>query len=201
MDTLDIRELEAVTDDLLLPWLDLFETAFPPPQRVLVSAILSILRDRAPGLGQSHHLLAASEPPGQFVGMAWYELWPKDVALLGYIAVVPERRGQGIGTRLYREIVKRISARVLFLEMEMPEEATSEQERQLALRRIQFYRRHGALRLTGIHYLQMVGSHQPLPPMHLMVHPFEPIDALVAFELAQGVFGDLVCRVGLLALE
>jgi GNAT superfamily N-acetyltransferase len=113
LDELDIRDLEAVTDDLLLPWLDLFETAFPPPERVLVSAILGILRDKASGLAQSHHLLAALEPPGQFVGMAWYELWPKDVALLGYIAVVAERRGQGIGTRFYREIVQRLSARVL----------------------------------------------------------------------------------------
>jgi ribosomal protein S18 acetylase RimI-like enzyme len=198
---LNIRELESVTDDLLLPWLDLFETAFPPPERVLVSEILALLRDKAPGLVQSHHLLAALEPPGQFVGMAWYELWPKDVGLLGYIAVVPEKRGQGIGSRFYREIVKRISARVLFLEMEMPEEATSEQQRQFALRRIQFYRQLGALRLTGIHYLQTVGPHQPLTPMHLMVHPFEPIDALEVFELAQGVFGDLICQVGPLALE
>jgi GNAT superfamily N-acetyltransferase len=198
---LDIRELEAVTDDLLLPWLDLYETAFPPPERVLVSAILGILRDKSPELVQSHHLLAALEPPGQLVGMAWYELWPKDVALLGYIAVIPERRGQGIGTRFYREIVKRISARVLFLEMEMPEEAASEQQRQIALRRIQFYRRLGALRLTGIHYLQSVGPHQPLTPMHLMVHPFGPIDALAVFELAQGVFGDLIRQVEPLALE
>jgi GNAT superfamily N-acetyltransferase len=201
LDELDIRDLEAVTDDLLLPWLDLFETAFPPPERVLVSAILGILRDKASGLAQSHHLLAALEPPGQFVGMAWYELWPKDVALLGYIAVVAERRGQGIGTRFYREIVQRISARVLFLEMEMPEEAASERQRQLALRRIQLYRRLGALRLTGVHYLQMVGAHQPLTPMHLMVHLFEPMDAPTAFELAQGVFGDSICQVGPLALE
>lgn len=198
---LDIKELESVADDLLLPWLDLYETAFPPPERVLVSEILSLLRDKSQGLAQSQHLLAALEPPGQFVGMAWYELWPKDVALLGYIAVTPEKREQGIGTQFYQEIVKRISLQALFLELEMPEEATSERQRQIALRRIQFYRRLGALRLMGIRYLQTVGPHQPLTPMHLMVHLFQPIDAQAVFELAQAIFGDMIRQVGPLALE
>jgi GNAT superfamily N-acetyltransferase len=200
---LDVREIESVTDDLLLPWLDLYETAFPPPERVLVSEIFRVLRGQSPGFAQSHRLFAALEPPGQFVGMAWYELWPKGVALLGYIAVIPERRSRGIGTQFYQEVAERVSstARLLFLEVEMPEQAVSERQRVLALRRIQFYRQLGALRLAGVRYLQSVGPHQPLTPMHVMAHPFEPIDALEAFDLAQGIFGDLIHQVGPLVLE
>ena len=35
--------IEDLHDELLLPWLDLYETAFPPTERVLISTILENL--------------------------------------------------------------------------------------------------------------------------------------------------------------
>lgn len=66
-----ITELIDPDDALLLPWLDLYETAFPPSERVLVSFYLRLLRDKRAGLQPDHHLLAAQRERA-FVGLAHY---------------------------------------------------------------------------------------------------------------------------------
>ena len=51
-------EITELGDDLLLPWLDLYETPFPPTEKVLVSDHVKVLKDKASGLEAEHHLLA-----------------------------------------------------------------------------------------------------------------------------------------------
>ncbi len=196
---LRFEELRGVGDPLLLPWLDLFETAFPPPEKVLVSNHLKALRGEADEPGE-HHLLAALVD-GTFAGLARYQVLPAHgPAYLWYLATQPERRNQGIGAEMYREILAHIAGRpagepgvrAMLIEVEMPERASTEAERRLAERRITFYRRLGALQLEGIDYLQWVGPHQAPIPMHLLFHPLAPLDADSAFELGKELFGELL---------
>jgi GNAT superfamily N-acetyltransferase len=201
-------ELTSADDKLFLPWLDLYETAFPPHEKMLVSTHLQILKAKAGGGAPEHVLLAAlantSAGGGQFAGLVRYELIPPDqAAVLWYLAVNPALRSQGLGSQIYQEILRRIEPhtyRAMLFEVEIPELQEKDAESELASRRIQFYRRQGALLLGGIHYLQSVGWHQPLTPMHLMVHPIQPLSPQEAFDLCKRVFEDTLAQTGELTL-
>ncbi len=211
-------ELTSLQDDLLLPWLDLYETAFSAAERVLVSKHLLALKGASdadePG---EHHILAALAGNASFAGLARYQVLPDlGVAYLWYLATSPELRSQGVGTKFYQEIVRRVTGpavRALVIEVEIPARASGgegaaaaaensavDAERALAQRRITFYRRQGARLLEGIHYLQSVGRHQAPIPMHLMFHAFGALDAAQAFALARSLWGEQVRQVGELRL-
>ena len=197
-------DLTSPVDDLLLPWLDLYETAFPPHEKMLVSAHLRALKAKANGSAPEQIFLAAvadtGVEAGQFAGLARYELMPPDqVVSLWYLAVNPALRSQGLGSQIYREILHRIEPgayRAMLFEVEIPELQEMGVPRELAARRIQFYRRQGALLLGGIHYLQSVGWHQPLTPMHLMVHPIQPLSPQEAFDLCKRAYQDYLAQIG-----
>jgi len=189
------RQLIEMTDDRnewLLPWLDLFETAFPPEERILVSEFLQMLRQKAAGESLPDTLLAAVEN-SDFLGLAHYQTAEEPRGVwLWYLAVVPERRCQGAGAWLYGEIVQRARAAGaigMVIEVEIPEEASDEAGRALAARRIDFYRRQGALLLQGIHYMQHAAAHQPAIPMHVMVHPFIEMTPAEGLAFARAFLG------------
>ncbi len=195
---LSITPITHLDDDLLLPWLDLYETAFPPAERMLVSFYLRLLKEKWAG----HHLLAVQRE-GVFVGLVHYVVIAEHhLAWLWMFAVTPQARNNGLGTAIYRQIVGRLPAETvaMFLEVERPDLAPTEAERRLAERRIKFYRRQGAQLLAGVHYVQSVGPHQPPLPMHVMVHPLRPMDAATAFHLARAIFGDVITQSGELSL-
>jgi GNAT superfamily N-acetyltransferase len=215
-------ELTSLQDDLLLPWLDLYETAFPAAERVLVSKHLLALRGESdPDEPGEHRLLAALAGNATFAGLARYQVLPDlGVAYLWYLATAPEVRNQGVGTKFYQEIVRRArgpavqaAMQAMVIEVEIPaqpgggegasaaaENPAVEAERALAQRRIAFYRRQGARLLEGIHYLQTVGRHQAPVPMHVMFHAFAALDAGQAFALARSLWGEQVNQVGELRL-
>lgn len=230
-DALSVVEILDRRDDLLLPWLDLFETSFPPAEKNLVSLFLQILRDKEQGLGPSQHLLAGLNVQGTLIGMAMYEQHSSPpIGFLWYLAILPSQRSRGWGAALYREVLRLLhpATEALFLEVEIPEDGTTAEamrtssaaclavspakQQMWAQRRIQFYRRQGARLLRGIHYMQSVGPHQPPLPMHIMVHPLAPreadfgrrggrMDAAHAFGLAQAVLKESIQQVGMLELD
>lgn len=204
-DDLALVEIVDINDDLLLPWLDLYETAFPPNEKLLVSNHLQLIKDKMQGQARDDFLLAAVDKARELVGIMRYELSLEHrVAYLWYLAVLPQKRGKGLGARLYRQLISRLDRsifRALVFEVEIPEEAKTEEEQSLARRRIEFYHRLGARRLNGIHYLQSVGAHQPVTPMHIMIHPLQPTDADTAFALARDLFGASITQVGPLTLS
>jgi ribosomal protein S18 acetylase RimI-like enzyme len=186
-------------ENLLLPWLDLYETAFPPNEKILVSTILKSLRNRQ---NRGTHMDAILNGNGLFIGMAMYEL-PSihPVAVLWYIAVMPDQRSQGWGSKIYHGILSQINPdiyKALVFEVEIPSETGASTD---AERRIRFYQKNGAKLLTGVHYLQSVGWHQPPTPMHIMVHPLQPLDAETAYELAYRIFGNAMQKTGTVALD
>ena len=200
---LHIVEISDPDDDMLLPWLDLYEVAFPPNERMLVSFYLRLLKEKRGGLQPDHHLLAVQRE-GVFVGLAHYVVIAEhNLAWLWMFAVTPEARNHGVGAAIYRDVARRlpVGTTAVLLEVKRPDLASSEEERHLAERRIAFYRRQGARLLEGVYYVQSVGPHQPPLPMHVMLHPLQPLDAETAFQLAQAIFGDTITQTGALSLH
>jgi ribosomal protein S18 acetylase RimI-like enzyme len=204
-DLLKYTELTSINDDLLLPWLDLLETSFPPTEKMLTSFHLGLLKRKAKGEASDHTLLAAVGDDGNLVGLLEYEVHREcEAAFMWYLAVVRELRCHGLGARIYHEAVRRLqphNLKGMVFEVEIPEEAHDEDARAYAERRIAFYRRQGARVLTGIRYLQSVGSHLPTTPMHIMVHAFAPMDPRAALRFAKCVFEDAMEQIGEPGLE
>jgi GNAT superfamily N-acetyltransferase len=200
---LRLHEITTVTDDLLLPWLDLYERAFPEAERIPVSRFLSILKARERGEEPNRHLLCALSGD-QLIGLAAFNCMPEVGALfLWYIAVPDQARGQGVGSWLYRAVVEQYGAnlRAMIFDLEDPALIDSPLAHAVALRRVNFYRRLGAHILTGIDYVQRVSDYQPPIRMLLMLHPFQPLDAPGAYALARQVVGEAVSQTADLVLD
>jgi GNAT superfamily N-acetyltransferase len=197
-------EITTLHDDLLLPWLDLYETLFPANERMLVSYYLAILRAKMGGEANHDHLLAAVDENNRFLGLMHFLTVPETQgACLWYLGVRPDLHSQGLGSRMFHELCQTLRAghvQALLFEVEMPERVETPLQRDLALRRIAFYRRQGAFLLQGIEYWQDVGAHQSPIPMHLMVCPLCSLNAEEAYGLARAVFQASVQQVGPLAL-
>ena len=197
-------EITRLEDDLLLPWLDLYEITFPPEEKILVSKFLTHLKDKAGNTTTDFFMLAAVHNHTTLAGIACYQIFPKQgAALLWYLAVASHQRNRGLGGAIYQEIIRRIDlakCAVLIMEVEIPDLCHTPETRQYATRRISFYRRQGALRLDGIHYLQFVGDHLPPTPMHILVHPIKPISPQAAFNLVYTITQDAITQTGDLTL-
>ncbi|HEX9118085.1 MAG TPA: GNAT family N-acetyltransferase [Anaerolineae bacterium] len=191
---LTLHEIRRLDDPLLLPWLALWETSFPPEERELAAEILAAVAAR-PDQDRGPHLLAATGEEDEFTGLVYYILHagPQGLAaVLAYFATAPERRNQGLGARLYRAVRDRLTALgalAVILEVEIPERAEDEARAELAARRIAFYRRLGCRRLAGVSYRQYVGDHVAPIPMHLLVDAPPSLSAAEAVALAGQCFG------------
>lgn len=205
MEAYSLTAITSLYDDLLYDWLILYETAFPPEERILIGDILKLIKKQEEGQADTHNLLALITGKGELVGMAMYELVPRLSAVYAwYLAIKPELRNRGLGSSFYQMILKDLwekNYRVMIFEVEKPEEASIAAEANLRRRRIEFYRRNGAQQLEGVYYLQSVGDHCPPTPMHLMVHLREPLSAQQVYEIARDLFGDDVRQVAPLALR
>lgn len=200
---LEFVEIDGVDHDLLPDWLDLYEVSFPPEEKVLVSSFLRLLRAKSAGRKQESCMLAALDGTGEMVGIMRFDAdSDTHIAYFWYLAIRPETRSRGLGSACFSEVLKRATEagmRALVFEVEIPEEQPNPEHRELAQRRIGFYRRQGAMLLGGIHYVHSVGPHQPEVLMHIMVRPIEPVSPREAFDMAKTLF-DGVTQVGELTL-
>jgi hypothetical protein len=204
-DQVSYLEITRLEDDLLLSWLNLYEVSFPPEEKVLVSNFLTHLKDKEKSGNSRLVMLAAVHNQTDLAGIACYQVFSEfKVSMLWYLAVASRLHNHGLGAEIYQEVVRRINptqCTALIMEVEIPELCLSLDARQLSARRIGFYRRQGAFRLGGIHYLQSVGEHLPATPMHILVHPFKPISPQIAFNLVYTITHDALTQTGELTFE
>jgi len=190
------------TDKLFDAWLDLYQASFPPEERIPASDFVRLLREKAAGTRPNSHIQAVLDQSGEFVALLRYDLGKEPgIAYLWYLAVDPAARGGGIGSECFSEVVRRAEEgrlRAVVFEVEIPEHFDNPERREFARRRIEFYRRQGALVLRGIRYIQQLPGQPPIP-LHIMVRPIESVSAQEAFEMARKLF-DNVTQVGELEL-
>ncbi|MGI6295477.1 MAG: GNAT family N-acetyltransferase [Armatimonadota bacterium] len=196
-------ELTSINDKLLLPWLDLYETSFPPEEKILVSRFLRYLDPDFEEDGVQNHLVAAVNEHGEFVGLMFYRIRSATGAFsLWYLATLPELRGNGVGAQCYLEVVRRAQEKgspFVVFEVEVPEASP---DAELARRRIGFYRRLGAKLLGGIRLVQKMGIHASEVQMNVMIHPLTSITPQQAFDIAaEYVDNEGLSQIGELALD
>lgn len=115
----------------LLQVYHLYRRAFPRSERKPFAIIRRMAR-------QGRSDLWRCEADGRFVGLAATVNSP-DLILLDYLAIVPGRRGQGLGAALMHTLLRHYGDRPLFVEIEAVENDPLHQK----LRRRQFYQRCG----------------------------------------------------------
>lgn len=128
----------------------IFQTSFPPEEQFPAEVFARRVqqkRDRA----------FAGYYNGTVALMAMLHPLPdSDLVLLGYLATDAPYRGRGIGTQFVRYILERLqqNQQYLLLELDHPEYGD---DRELRQRRVEFYRRLGAVELKNVRYV--------LPPL------------------------------------
>ncbi len=142
----------------------LYEESFPPEEKKPFSLMLKKQEE-------GHmELLAIEDNEGEFLGLAIMILH-KDIALLDYLSISQQWRGQGIGTEVLGLLQHRYQGKTLLLEIEDPEEtADNTPER---IRRKTFYLRNGMrempykIRLFGVKMLVLTkGRSVPFEQYH-----------------------------------
>ncbi len=94
---------------------------------------------------------------GKMVGYVWTVCPAGDAVLIDYLAVLPEFRGSGVGSRMLNALRRRYQngGKILLLESEYPQEAP---DLEIARRRLGFYARAGfadtgvQVRLFGVRF-------------------------------------------------
>ena len=85
-------------------------------------------------------ILSAEDENGRFLGFA-ITILHKDIVLLDYLAVSPDRRGNGLGSQILEQLNHRYEGKRILLEIEDPDARCKNKEERL--RRRSFYLRNG----------------------------------------------------------
>jgi hypothetical protein len=155
-------------------WVAVYESSFPADERVAVDVIR---RDLSTGRRLLHRSLSAS---GELLCFSLVFTELTEFVWLSYIATVPNKRSQGIGAKHLLKLISLMQAKfpekkALLLEIESISAAQNEAARVERQRRLTFYQRLGAERLSNVQYLMpnFVEGKDPIAA-ELMWHEFYP---------------------------
>lgn len=207
---LSLHSITTLGDDTLPAVLDFYQQSFPANEQMRLSWWVRNLQKLGGGEALDGTLLALRDDTGTVVGMAYYEIAGDEMSPLGflwYLATDPTRRNQGLGSAAYQAIVARLldteGCLAMIFEIEIADDVAQRlphepEASDFARRREAWYKRNGAVKLTGVHYEQSVGW-QPAIPMSLMLHSRQPLIPEEAFAYAQQLTD--VTQTGSLGLE
>lgn len=155
----------------------IYTSSFPPVETKPVNKVVKLLlKDK------NYHLFAIVKD-GSVIGISLlYVFKPLRSGLLDYMAIIPEYRGKGVGTELFRRTLNRFKRMCpdsigLFLEVQK-EDVEDLAERRTRKNRIIFYRRLGAKKVGNLDYL-LPPQHGTKPEeMHLMIVPSVEVKSL-----------------------
>jgi GNAT superfamily N-acetyltransferase len=122
---------------------EIYEAGFPPAERAAFEELLDVRGD------ERMQLLLAGGEDGGVLGLALVrDLGDTDWTFLRYFVVAAERRGQGVGGRLWSALCRDLAARGrvrLLLDVEDPDDPAADPHEVLERqRRVRFYQRAGA---------------------------------------------------------
>ncbi|MBR2313854.1 MAG: GNAT family N-acetyltransferase [Akkermansia sp.] len=155
-----VTRIDAATHPLAGEWWRLYEAAFPASERRSADWHAVALADPA------FHVQHLADAAG-FAGILSYWKWA-GLTYVEHLAIVPERRGQGLGRRALS-----LLSRPLILEIEPVVDAAT-------ARRLAFYESCGLVRLPQPHVQLAYQTGQPDVPLWLLSQP-----ALDAAEVAR----------------
>jgi GNAT superfamily N-acetyltransferase len=177
--TADICEMTDLDTPLGQQVLNIYERSFPEVERDPVENIAANLKNSDPDTEVTH--LRALVEDGMVVGFTYFSSYKNYyLGYLKFIAVREDSRGKGYGAILLQDALRLLRADGrratgwpyvgLVLEVERPETAKNDADRQLRERRIQFYLRNGAAMIEDTDYIAPpVAPGQPSLPFHLMI--------------------------------
>ncbi len=157
----DIRLITDLDTPLGRQVINIYEQSFPEAERDPLEDIAASLRNADPN-SEATRLRALIEQD-VVVGFTYFASY-KDYYLgyLKFIAVREDIRGKGYGPVLLQDAIRQLRADGrratgwpylgLVLEVERPETAENDEDRRLRERRIQFYRRNGAVMFEDVDY-------------------------------------------------
>ena len=111
---------------------------FPDEERKPLSRIEKTIREG------KYLCLGAFGEDGGLLAYAFF-VFEREACLLDYYAVVPDKRGEGIGSAFLKEAVMCTRADVTIIEIEDPEAAVPEEEKKARERRLNFYLNAGCV--------------------------------------------------------
>lgn len=125
----------------------------------------------------------------KMVGYAWMFAPDGEAILLDYLAVMPECRGNSVGSAILKALAERYPDKILILESEYPEDAP---EPDVARRRLRFYDHAGFVNsgvevvLFGVHFCILTHGQDPDARIHMeslyrSMFPGERYDFAVKF--------------------
>lgn len=124
-------KLENCTSEIQLNHMEtLYLTAFPKEERKPFPLLIQKSQEN------TVELLAIEDENRQFLGLAVTVLY-KDLVLLDYFAIMPEMRGQNVGSRALHLLKERYHNKKFILEIEDAEDESSNQQERI--RRKAFY--------------------------------------------------------------
>lgn len=177
--TADIREVTDLQSDIGQQVIAIYEQSFPEAERDPVENIAASLKHSTDDNEVTH--LRAFVEQETVVGFAYFSSYREYyLGFLKFIAVRANIRGKGYGPILLQDAIRQLRADGvratgwpylgLVFEVERPETAENEPDRLLRERRIEFYRRNGAVMIEKVDYIAPpVTVDQPSLPFHLMV--------------------------------
>lgn len=162
---MQIVELVDIHSDLTCQALAICREAFPLEEREPEEHILASIRKNAqpPASGyKAFHFWAVVEQ-NRVAGIAFFGYCCQTrLGFISYFAVRLSRRGEGVGSQLYQELITQVKSDALqtgasvlgvCFEVEKPGLARNEAEFLLRQRRIRFYGRNGAFVISQIDFI------------------------------------------------
>jgi len=193
-------------DPLTLQALELYQSSFPVEELDPIDGIQRGMRKQLDGRPEGNRAwrFLAAVSGGRLVGMSMYTYYRDTrLAFLFYLATQPELRGHGLGAWLFRQTCDRLAGDALDLkgqpplgmcwEVERPQDGQSPAEVELRKRRINFYRRIGAILLDELEFIAPpIDDGQPPVPYYLMYLPVAPEAATVDKNLLKSVIDSIL---------
>jgi GNAT superfamily N-acetyltransferase len=161
--TADIRDITDLDTPLGQQVIQIYEQSFPEVERDPIDVIAQNLRNPNPD-EEVNHIRAFIDDGGVVVGFSYFSSYRAySLGYLQFIAVREGIRGKGYGPILLRDAVRQIEIDGikatgwpylgLVLEVERPDMAANDDERQLRERRINFYQRNGATMVEQVDFI------------------------------------------------